>query len=113
MPTAKEILRTAAAEQIDSGLVDLVTVDNYDRFVGAMLVASDSHRLMMEDLGDELVQLWSWTPWVDGRFGETGITTDELTARAAVRRWLSDAPPIRREPGRDIFTVLPIDDDWR
>ncbi|MFI6425332.1 hypothetical protein [Promicromonospora sp. NPDC050880] len=113
MPSAKEILRTAAAEQIDSGLVDLVTVDNFDRFVGAMLVADDSHRLMMEDLGDDLVQLWSWTPWVDGHFGETGITTDETIAQAAVRRWLDGAPPIRREPSRDIFSVLSIDEDWR
>ncbi|GGM21148.1 hypothetical protein ACFQBY_01940 [Promicromonospora citrea] len=113
MPSAKEILRSAAAEQIDNGLVDLVTVDNYDRFVGAMLVADDSHRLMMEDLGDDLVQLWSWTPWVDGRFGETGITTDEHIAQAAVRQWLTAAPPIQREPSRDIFSVLPVDEDWR
>ncbi|MFI2363630.1 hypothetical protein [Promicromonospora sp. NPDC019610] len=113
MPSAKEILRTTAADQIDLGLVDLVTVENYNRLVGAMLVASDNHRLMMEDLGDERIHLWSWTPWVDGQFGETGITRDEVVARFAVQQWLTDAPPIQREQEFDISSVLSADEDWR
>ncbi|WP_020015473.1 hypothetical protein [Promicromonospora sukumoe] len=113
MPSAKEILHSTAADQIDLGLVDLVTVENYNRLVGAMLVASDNHRLMMEDLGDDEIHAWSWTPWVDGRFGKTSVTRDELVARLAVERWLTDAPPIQREPEWDISTVLSADEDWR
>ena len=113
MPSAKEILRTTAADQavvvLDGDEVHQAEVD----LVGAMLVASDNHRLMMEDLGDDEIHAWSWTPWVDGRFGETGITRDEVVARFAVQQWLTDAPPIQREQEYDISSVLSADEDWR
>jgi hypothetical protein len=115
MTSAKEIMSTTATEEIVSGVVDLITVRNYDRTVGAMLVASDdSHRLMMEDLrAGPVTHVWAWTPSVDGKVGETEFTTDELTARAAVRDWLAEAPLVRREPGQDIYAMLLIEEDWR
>ena len=115
MTSAKEILSTTATEEIASGVVDLITVRNYDRTVGAMLVASDdSHRLTMEDLrAGPVTHVWAWTPSVGGRIGETEFTTDEETARAAVRDWLAEAPLVRREPGQDIYAMLLIEEDWR
>ncbi|MFC8796577.1 hypothetical protein ACFT2C_02490 [Promicromonospora sp. NPDC057138] len=115
MTSAKEILSTTATEEIVSGVVDLITVNNYDRTVGAMLVASDdSHRLMMEDLrAGPVTHVWAWTPSVGSEIGETEFTTDEEAARAAVRDWLAQAPQVRREPGRDIYAMLLTEEDWR
>jgi hypothetical protein len=114
MTSAKEILSTTATDEIVSGAVELVTVRSHDRFVGAMLVATDSHRLMMEDLrAGPATHVWAWTPWVDGRIGETEFSTDESAARAAVRDWLQEAPLVRREPGRDIYALIPPEEDWR
>jgi len=114
MTSAKEILSTTAAEQIISGVVDLITVRSYDRLVGAILAANDSHRLMMVDLRvDDTTHLWSWTAWVDGTIGETEVTADEPTARTAVTDWLAEAPAVRRDPGRDIFATITADEDWR
>lgn len=114
MTSAKEILTTTAAEQIVSGLIELITVRRHDRVVGVMLAADDSHRLMMEDVRvDAVTHLWSWTAWVSGRIGETKVTSDEQTARDAVQEWLAEAPLVEREPGRDIFAMIPVEEDWR
>lgn len=115
MTSAKEILSTTATEEIVSGVVDLITVRNYDRTVGAMLVAGDdSHRLMMEDLrAGPVTHVWAWTPSVGSEVGETEFTTDEMTARAAVRDWLAETPHVRREPGQDIYAMILIEEDWR
>ncbi|WP_369374125.1 hypothetical protein AB1046_08080 [Promicromonospora sp. Populi] len=114
MTSAKEILSTTAAEQITSGLVELITVRRYERFAGAMLAADDDHRLMMEDVRvDAMTHLWSWTTWAGGRISDTKVTSDESTARTAVQDWLAEAPLVEREPGRDIFALILVEEDWR
>lgn len=114
MTSAKELLSTTAAEQIVSGLVELITVRRYERFAGAMLAADDDHRLMMEDVRvDAVTHLWSWTSWSGGRISETKVTSDELAARAAVQEWLAAAPLVEREPGHDIFSLILVEEDWR